>query len=200
MVDIASPNHVNVLAHVVLIMILFDHTLRDGLHVAYVSQNGQTNLLSLEDPPMCDLDSRFERHGFASLDQFSLDRAPLIFDIFGPVEGVGEHVPHDVDCLRQVLAERSDHVCCVLAGSVGVEIGSHVLDLELKVLSISVFCAFEVQVLQKVGYSARILSLVSAAAFDKHGDATSSNWYLAIFDSMSSEATVIPLLVFDRSK
>ena len=48
--------------------------------------------------------------------------------------------------------------------------------------------------------SARIFSLVSATAFDKHSDATSVYRYLAICDSMISEATVIPLFVFDRSK
>lgn len=97
------------------------------------------------------------------------------------------------------MFEGSHHVRGILPRSVGIQVGSHVLDLQLQILPCSVLGALEVEVLQKVSHAAGLLGLVATAALDEDGDAGWRRQYLAILDCMSSEATVMPLLVLERS-
>lgn len=129
MVDLARSNDVDIVADIVFVMVVFDHAFGDGLHVADVSQNGEADLLSLEDPSVCDLDGGLKRHGFPGFPEFALDGASFIFDVSFTVEGVGEHVADDADCSGDVSAEGGDHVGGVFSGGVSVEIGAHVLNL-----------------------------------------------------------------------
>lgn len=62
MVDFTSSNHINVLSHVIFVMVVFDHPFGDGLHVTDISENRQSNLLSLEDASVCNFDSSLQGH------------------------------------------------------------------------------------------------------------------------------------------
>ena len=128
-VDLACSDDVDVVADVVFVMVVFNHAFGDGLHVADVSQNGEADLLSLEDPSVCDLDGGLKRHGFPGFPEFAFDGASFVFDISFAIEGVGEHVADDADCSGDVSAEGRDHVGGVFSGGVSVEIGAHVFNL-----------------------------------------------------------------------
>lgn len=50
------------------VVIILDHISGDGLHIAYVPKDGQTDLLVCEDTPMWYLDGCLEGHSFSGLD------------------------------------------------------------------------------------------------------------------------------------
>jgi hypothetical protein len=126
-VDVAFCDDDDVFAHVVLVVVLFDHFLGDGLHVGDVSEDGQADLLVLEYAPVRDFDGGFEGLALASFDELAVDGAPLVLDVLPAVERVGEHIAHDLNRLGDILAEDSHHVGSVLARSVRVETAADAL-------------------------------------------------------------------------
>lgn len=62
MVDVSSSNNVDVITDVVAIVVLLDHISADGLHIFDISEDGEADLLFLEDASMGYLDCCFEGH------------------------------------------------------------------------------------------------------------------------------------------
>jgi hypothetical protein len=55
-VDFPLCHNYHILSNVIIVMVLFDHLLADGLHVGQVPEDGQTDLLVAEDAPVGDFD------------------------------------------------------------------------------------------------------------------------------------------------
>ena len=54
MVDVPLCHNDDILSNVIIVVVLFDHLLADGLHVGDVAEDGQTDLLLAEDAPVGD--------------------------------------------------------------------------------------------------------------------------------------------------
>lgn len=129
MIDVSLCHHDDVLANVILVMVLFDHLPVDCLHIGNIAQDGQADLLVAEDAPMGNLDSGLKRLGLPGFEQLSVDGAPLVLHILLTVEGVGEHIAHNLNGPLDVLPEDSHHIRGVLSRCVRVEIAADILDL-----------------------------------------------------------------------
>lgn len=109
-VDVSLRHYYDILTHVIVVMVLFDHLPTDCLHIADISQDGQADLLLAEDTPMRDFDCGLERLRLPGLQQLSVDGAAFIVHILLAVEGVGEHIADNLDGPFDVLPEDSHHI------------------------------------------------------------------------------------------
>lgn len=61
-VDITSSHNVDILAHIVSVVVLFNHASADGFHVPDVPKDGEPNLLIFKDSSMRYFDGRLQGH------------------------------------------------------------------------------------------------------------------------------------------
>ena len=78
------------------------------------------------------------------LNKLSVNSASLILNVGSSIERVHNHVSNNFDSFFQILLLGCHHIAGIFPRGVGVEISSHVFDLQLKLLSSSVLGAFEV--------------------------------------------------------
>lgn len=120
---------------------------------------------------MSNLYGRFERLRFASLEQLSVNGASLMLNILPAVERIGKHIANYFHSSLDILLKNSHHVGCILPRCVGIQISSHVLHLQLQIVTSSILRSLEMQMLQEVSDTASLLRFVSTSAFDEDSDA-----------------------------
>lgn len=89
---------------------MLDHLLIDGFHVGKIAENGQPDLLSLEDASMCDLNSRLQRLSFTRFKQLTMDGASFIVHILSAIQRICEHISNYFNSPLDVLPEDGHHV------------------------------------------------------------------------------------------
>jgi hypothetical protein len=146
-VDIPLRHHDDVFANVVLVVVLLDHLLADGLHVGYVAEDGETDLLLAKDAAMCDLDGGLKGLRLPGFQELPVDGASFVLDVLPPVEGVGEHVAYYLNGSLDVLTEDCHHIRRVLPRGVGIQIAADILDFQLQIMSSSNLSPLEMEVL-----------------------------------------------------
>lgn len=120
MINISCSNHINIFSHIVTIMIFLNHISRNRLHIANISQNRQSDLLSLENTTMRNLYCRLQGHRFASLHQLSFNSTPLIINVLSPIKRIGEHIANYSDSVVEILLKGGYHIRSVFSWSVSV--------------------------------------------------------------------------------
>ena len=115
------------------------------------------------------------------------------------IKWICEHISQNWNCLRKISAKSCHHIRCILSWSIGIEKSSHVLNLQLNIFPRSIFCSFEMKMFQEMSSPTCLLCFISTSTFNKNWNAEYWLNNLDILESISSEATVIPLFVLDKS-
>lgn len=165
--DVSGSDDNDVLSDVVISVELLDHVLIDDANVLSDTENGLSHHVVSETIEVDVLDESLHLV-LGGLDALSVDGLSLGLDLVGVVEGVAEHVSEDLDGLGNVVLEDGHGVRGVFSGGVGVELASHVLDVELELSSGSVRGSLEVEMLKEVSSSTGLDGLVSASALNEN--------------------------------
>mmetsp|Transcript_1904 Transcript_1904/g.2747 ORF Transcript_1904/g.2747 Transcript_1904/m.2747 type:complete len:235 (-) Transcript_1904:419-1123(-) len=149
-IDGTGADNDDILAEVVALVEVSDHLAVDLANVVNVTENGLAHHVIAIDVEVDVFHEGFLR---VLVRSFKLlpDGVLLDLEVVVIIHTIAEHVTEDLNTARNAIRETQGVVESVLAASVGVELRTRVLHLDLELASRSVRSTFEMQVLQEVG-------------------------------------------------
>jgi hypothetical protein len=152
MVDISSAYNDHILAKVVSLVEVNNHIAVNLVNVVNVTEDGLAHHVLTIDVIV---DVLHEGFHLIVIGCFQLLPYGIFFhlQVIGVIVGVAQHISQDLNRFWDVVLEGKDVIESVLSGGIGVELGTHILDLLLKLSAGSALGTFKMQMLQEMSCS-----------------------------------------------